>query len=171
MADVPPKQDGSLTTESTVYITYIASTPERVWDALTASEFTRQYFFGRGVESDWRQGSPWLLRKPDGGVDVQGVVRESDRPRKLVLSWNVVGIPQMQGLPEAIVSYEIEAVSTSVVRLTMTEAHPTPIPAYLLEGGRKGWPMILSGLKSVIEIGKPLDFPLPKPPEPSKSSQ
>jgi hypothetical protein len=46
----------------------------------------------------------------------------------------------------------------------MTEAHPTPIPAYLLEGGRKGWPMILSGLKSLLETGRPLPIPTPQPP-------
>ena len=52
-----------------------------------------------------------------------------------------------------------------VVRLTMTEAHPTPIPAALLEGGRRGWPMILSGLKSLIETGKRLAIPVPQPPQ------
>ena len=55
-------------------------------------------------------------------------------------------------------------VGPAVVRLTMTEAHPTPIPAYLLEGGRTGWPMILSGLKSLLETGKPLPLPVPQAP-------
>ena len=63
------------------------------------------------------------------------------------------------------VTYEIEAAGEGVVRLTMTEAHPTPIPAYLLEGGRRGWPMILSGLKSLLETGKPLAIPVPQPPK------
>src|SRR4051812_3727834 len=133
-----------LTTESTIYVTYIASTPEKVWQALTSSEFTTQYFFGRRVESDWMKGSRWLLRKPDGAEDVFGEVRESDPPRRLVLSWNVAGFDA----PECVVSYEIESLGGETVRLTMTEAHPTPIAAFLLEGGRRGWPMILSGLKS-----------------------
>jgi uncharacterized protein YndB with AHSA1/START domain len=154
-----------LTTESTVYVTYIASTPQKVWAALTASRFTKQFFFGRSVESDWKQGSPWLLRKPDGTSDVKGVVRECDPPHKLVVSWNVEGHPALQNLPESIVSYEIEPVGDKVVRLTMTEAHPTPIPAYLLEGGRRGWPMILSGLKSLLETGKPLEIPVPQRPQ------
>ena len=154
----------TLTTESTVYVTYIASTLEKVWAALTSSEFTTQYFFGRSVESDWKKGSPWRLRKPDGEVDVEGEVRECDPPRKLVLSWNLVSIEELRGLPETIVNYEIEPFGDALVRLTMTEAHPTPIPAYLLEGGRKGWPMILSGLKSLIETGKALAIPTPKPP-------
>lgn len=155
--------DDRLTTESTVYVTYIASTPEKVWAALTSAEFTRQYFFGRTVESDWKTGSPWLLRKPDGTPDVQGVVRESDPPHKLVVSWNVVQ-EKFKDLPECVVTYEIEAVG-GAVRLTMTEAHPTPIPAYLLDGGRRGWPMILSGLKSLLETGKPLPLPVPQPPK------
>lgn len=154
--------DSDLTTESTVYVTYIASTPERIWAALTSGEFTRQYFFGRSVESDWKQGSPWLLRKPDGTADVSGEVRESDPPRKLVVSWRVVAFPD---LPECIVSYELELAGEGVVRLVMTEAHPTPIAAHLLEGGRRGWPMILSGLKTLLETGRPLAIAPPQPPK------
>lgn len=154
----------TLTTESTVYVTYIASTSAKVWEALTSAEFTKRYFFGRTVESDWKVGSPWMLRKTDGAADVTGEVRESDPPRRLVVSWNVEGPAEMRNLSECIVRYEIEAVGDAVVRLTMTEEHPTPIPAHLLEGGRRGWPMILSGLKSLLETGKSLNIPTPKPP-------
>jgi uncharacterized protein YndB with AHSA1/START domain len=157
--------EADLTTESTLYVTYIASTPRKVWAALTSSEFTTQYFFGRSVESDWKEGSPWILRKPDGTADVRGVIREGDPPRRLVVSWNVDGPEELKDLPESIVTYELEVVGEGVVRLTMTEAHPTPIPAYLLEGGRRGWPMILSGLKSLLETGKPLDIRVPQPPK------
>jgi len=153
-----------LTTESTVYVIYIAAAPEKVWEALTSSEFTTKYFFGRSVESEWKQGSPWILRMPDGRVDVKGEVRESDPPRKLMVTWNVDWLEPK--LPECIVSYEIEPVGENLVRLTMTEAHPTPIPAHLLEGGRKGWPMILSGLKSLLETGRALAIPVPRPPKP-----
>jgi uncharacterized protein YndB with AHSA1/START domain len=156
--------DERMTTESTVYVIYIASTAHKVWAAPTSSEFTTQYFFGGSVESDWKTGSPWNLRRPDGAIDVRGVVRASEPPRKLVLSWSVVGQEKFKDLPECIVSYEIEDVGASTVRLTVIEAHPAPIPAYLLEGGRKGWPMILSGLKSLLETGKPLALPVPQPP-------
>lgn len=154
----------SLTTESTVYVTYIASTSETIWNSLTSAEFTRQYFFGRSVESDWQVGSPWKLVKPDGTADVIGEVRESEPPRKLVLSWRMDN-EQLRHLPECIVSYELEPAGDGVARLTMTEAHPTPIPAHLLEGGRRGWPMILSGLKSLLETGKPLAIATPQPPQ------
>lgn len=152
-----------LTTQSTIYVIYIGAPPEEVWAALTSSKFTTKYFFGRTVESDWRKGSPWLLRMPDGRIDVKGEVRECDPPRRLTVSWNIDWAPTK--LPEAVVTYEIEPVGENLVRLAMTEAHPAPIPADLLEGGRKGWPMILSGLKSVLETGHPLNIPLPQPPK------
>jgi uncharacterized protein YndB with AHSA1/START domain len=159
--------EAELTTESTVYVSYIASSPRNVWAALTSSEFTSQYFFGRSVESDWKEGSTWILRKPDGTVDVTGVVRESDPPLKLVVSWNVGGVEGREVFPESIVTYELEVAGEGVVRLTMSEAHPTPIPAHLLEGARRGWPMILSGLKSLLETGRPLAIRVPQPPKES----
>src|SRR5882757_4823555 len=110
-----------LTTESTMYVIYIAAAPDKVWAALTSSQFTTQYFFGRSVESDWKKGSPWILRMPDGRVDVKGEVRESDPPRKLVVSWTVDWHEDLRKLPESIVSYEIVPVGERVVRLTMSE--------------------------------------------------
>ena len=152
-----------LTTESTVYVIYIAASPESVWAALTSSEFTQKYFFGRSIESDWQKGSPWILGMPDGRVDIKGEVRESEAPRKLAVSWNVDWSETKY--PESIVTYEIENAGDNLVRLTMTEAHPIPIPAYLLEGGRRGWPMIFSSLKSLLETGRPLNIALPQPPK------
>jgi uncharacterized protein YndB with AHSA1/START domain len=153
-----------LTAQETVYVTYIATTPERCWAALISSDFTTQYFFGRTVESDWKSGSEWILRMPDGRVDVKGRVVESDPPRKLVVTWNIGWIEELKKLPEAIVTYEIEPMG-EVVRLTMTESHPTPIPDHMLEGGRRGWPVILCGLKSLLETGRVPKIPAPQPPK------
>ncbi|MBV9111106.1 MAG: SRPBCC family protein [Gemmatimonadetes bacterium] len=151
------------TTESTLYVTYIAAAPERVWEALTSAAFTERYFFGRRAESSWQPGADWCLRMPDGRIDVAGKVREADPPRRLSLSWRVEAMPDV---PECIVTYTIEPVGTEMVRLTMEEAHPTAIPAELLQGGRRGWPMILSGLKTLLETGRPLPLPIPGPPAP-----
>ncbi|HEX8906762.1 MAG TPA: SRPBCC family protein [Longimicrobiaceae bacterium] len=154
------------TTQSTVYVIYIAAAPERVWEALTSGEYTRKYFFGRRIESDWKPGSKWALWMPDGRVDVRGKVLEADPPRRLSLGWRVEWVEEMRHLPECIVTWTIEPVGDAMVRLTMEEAHPTPIPEELLEGGRQGWPMILSGLKTLLETGRPLpDFPVPQPPK------
>jgi uncharacterized protein YndB with AHSA1/START domain len=153
-----------LTTESTIYVTYIRASAEKVWDALTSADFTKQFFFGQSVESDWREGSPWRLRKADGEISVTGVVREAKRPHTLVLTWNVPH-PE-QKFPECIVSYEIADAGEHGVRLTLTEAHPTPIPRAWLAGGREGWPKIISGLKTLLETGVPLNIPMPQQEKP-----
>ncbi|MFZ0496838.1 MAG: SRPBCC domain-containing protein [Methylocella sp.] len=121
-------------------------------------------FFGRTVDSDWKSGSEWILRLPGGRVDVKGRVVESDPARKLAVTWNTGWIEKLKKPPEAIVTYEIEPMG-EVVRLTMTESHPAPIPDYMLEGGRRGWPVILRGLKSLLETGRLPKIPAPQPPD------
>ncbi len=157
----------------TIYVTYIASTPERVWEALTSGELTKQYFFGRRVESDWRTGSSWTMRMEDGTVDVEGSVLESDPPRRLSLTWNVnldahpgmskEWLEEARALPQTIVTYEIDPFGDAM-RLTMTEDHAGLVPEKFLEGGRTGWPIILSGLKTLLETGCPLRIPTPGTP-------
>ena len=148
----------------TVYVTYIATTPEKVWDALTQSEFTRQYFFGRSIEIEPRAGGSFILRMPDGRVDVKGRVVTWDPPHRLAVTWRVDWIEDMRDLPECLVSYDI-AQAGDAVRLTMTEAHQWEVPDDLLSGGRAGWPAILSSLKSVLETGKPLSIRMEPPKE------
>jgi uncharacterized protein YndB with AHSA1/START domain len=148
----------------TVYVTYIASTPERVWDALTQSEFTKQYFFGRSIELEPRAGGAFILRMPDGRVDVKGKVVTWDPPHRLALTWLVDWIEDMRDLPECLVSYDIVQAGDAV-RLTMTEAHQWDVPDDLLSGGRAGWPAILSRLTSVLETGKPLSIRMEPPKE------
>ena len=155
MAEFKPK---------TVYVTYITSTPERVWDALTQSEFTKQYFFGRSIEIEPRAGGAFILRMPDGRVDVRGKVVTWDPPHRLALTWLVDWIEDMRDLPECLVSYDIVQAGDAV-RLTMTEAHQWDVPDDLLSGGRAGWPAILSSLKSVLETGKPLSIRMEPPKE------
>ena len=127
-------------TPDTIYVTYIATTPERVWEALTSAEFTTQYFFGRRIQSDWKVGSHWSLLTQDGAVDVQGKVLVGDQPRLLEVSWHVEGNEEARRLPYCRVRYQIEPLGDTV-RLTMTEIHDDPIEAKYLEGGRQGWPM------------------------------
>ena len=70
----------------TVYVTYIAATPEKVWQALTSAEFTRKYFWERSVEIEAKRGGRFALILPDGRVNVKGKVIEYDPPRKLVVT-------------------------------------------------------------------------------------
>ena len=146
----------------TVYVTYIASTPEKVWEALTSADFTRQYFFGRSIEIEPEVGGAFILRMPDGRVDVKGRVAEWSPPRRLAVTWTVDWIPEMRGLPECLVSYDIEPAGETV-KLTLTEAYSWDVPEALLTGGRSGWPAILSSLKSVLETEKPLAIRMEPP--------
>ena len=146
----------------TVYVTYIAAPPEKVWQALTASEFTRRYFWDRTVEIEPRQGGAFTLRLPDGRINVQGKVVDWDPPRKLTITWQVAWPEEFRKLPECLVSYEI-AQAGEAVRLTMTESHSWDVPEAILSGGRTGWPAILSSLKSLLETGKPLSITMAPP--------
>jgi uncharacterized protein YndB with AHSA1/START domain len=138
----------------TVYVIYIASTPEKVWEALTSAEFTRQYFSGRSVEIEPKVGGSFVMRMPDRRFDVKGRVVEWDPPRRLSATW-AVDFEEFRELPESLVTYDIEPMGESV-KLTMTEAFQWEVPDAILAGGRQGWPFILSSLKSVLETGKPI---------------
>lgn len=139
----------------TVYTIYIASTPEKVWEALTSAEFSRQYFFGNSVEVEPRVGGAFIVRTPDGALHIWGDVMECDPPRRLSVTFNVNWPALIDKLGPTLVTYEIEQVGEAV-KLTMSEGHDRPLSDDILEGGRQGWPAILSGLKSVLETGKPL---------------
>ena len=150
---------------NTVYVTYIASTPEKVWEALTGAEFTRQYFFGHSIEVEAEVGGRFILRAPDGSVHMSGRVIEYDPPRRLATTWRVEGMEAFRELPKSLVTYEIEPMGGSV-KLTMTEAHQWDIPDAILAGGRQGWPFILSSLKSILETGKPIEVGVKMGPPP-----
>lgn len=151
-----------ITPPDTIYITYIRATPQQVWDALTQSAFTTQFFFGRTVESTWTKGAPWRLVMPDGKTDVDGEVLIADPPRKLQVSWRVDWLEEARKLEPAIVTYDIQPMG-DVVKLTMTQHNSSPVPRKFVESGVQGWSIILSSLKSLLETGKPIVVK-PKPP-------
>jgi uncharacterized protein YndB with AHSA1/START domain len=148
---------------ATVYTIYIASTPEKVWQALTSAEFSRKYFFGNAVEVDLRVGGAYIVRTPDGALHISGEVIECDPPRKLTMTFNVNWPALIEKLGPTLVSYEIEPAGDAV-RLTMTESHDRPLSDDILSGGRQGWPAILSSLKSVLETGRAPDIKMGPPP-------
>jgi uncharacterized protein YndB with AHSA1/START domain len=146
----------------TVYTIYIASTPEKLWQALTTAEFSRQYFFGFAVEMETRVGGSFIVRAPDGSTHIDGEVLACDPPRKLSVTWNVNWPGLVEKLGQTVVTYEI-AQTGGAVRLTMTESHERELSEDILSGGRSGWPAILSSLKSVLETGKPLAIKMEPP--------
>jgi uncharacterized protein YndB with AHSA1/START domain len=146
----------------TIYTIYIASTPEKVWQALTTAEFSRQYFFGFAVEMETRVGGSFIVRAGDGSSHIDGEVLACDPPRKLSVTWNVNWPGLVEKLGQTVVTYEI-ALAGDAVRLTMTESHERELPEDILSGGRAGWPAILSSLKSVLETGRPLAVKMEPP--------
>jgi len=145
-----------------VYTIYIASTPERVWEALTSAEFSRKYFFGNAVEVDLKVGGAYVVRTPDGALHISGEVIECDPPRKLTMTFNVNWPELIERLGPTLVTYEIEQAGDAV-KLTMLQSHDRPIDDDILSGGREGWPAILSSLKSVLESGNPLAIKMQPP--------
>ena len=135
-----------------VYTIYIASTPEKVWQALTSAEFSRKYFSGNAVEVDLRVGGAFIVRTPDGALHIKGEVIECDPPRRLTVTFNVNWPALIEKLGPTLVTYEIEPAGDAV-KLTLIQSHDRPISDDILSGGRAGWPAILSGLKSLLETG------------------
>ena len=138
-----------------VYVTYIDSTPEKVWDALLDPEMTRRYWGRHRNASDWQAGSSWEHQDYDDAavVDIVGKVVESEPPRRLVLTW---AAPAEAGDPSkhSRVTFEIEPAYGSV-RLTVTHDELEP-DSEMLRGISFGWPAVLSSLKTLLETGNPL---------------
>lgn len=136
-----------------VYVTYIKSTPQKVWDALTTAEFTKQYWGCENI-SDWKKGSIWeSLVSHDGSRSkkITGTVLESSPPARLVFTWSEPSNPE----DESVVAYDIEKLD-DLVRLTVTHGK---FKAGSLMPGRiaNGWPRVLSSLKTFLETGTAID--------------
>jgi uncharacterized protein YndB with AHSA1/START domain len=145
-----------------VYTIYIASTPEKVWEALTSAEFSRKYFFGLAVEMEPRVGGAFVVRNPDGSTHISGEVFEYDPPNRLTITWNVNWPALVEKLGPTLVTYESEQAGEAV-KLTLSQSHERPISDDILSGGREGWSAILSSLKSLLETGKPLVIKMQPP--------
>ena len=134
--------------DSFVYVIFIESTPEKVWQALTEGAFSRRYWAGRRIESDWQKGSPVRLYVEDGQeVELEGEVLEYDPPRRLSYTWSC---RDASASADSAVTFELQPVGGSV-RLTVTHL---PLDAH--DPARQGWSAILSSLKSYLEAGRPL---------------
>jgi uncharacterized protein YndB with AHSA1/START domain len=145
-----------------VYTIYIASAPEKVWQALTSAESSRKYFFGLAVEMEPRVGGAFVVRNPDGSVHISGEVFEHQPPHRLTITWNVNWPALIEKLGPTLVTYEIEQAGEAV-KLTLVQSHERPISDDILSGGREGWPAILSSLKSMLETGEALVIKMQPP--------
>ncbi|MHC2256355.1 uncharacterized protein YndB with AHSA1/START domain [Bradyrhizobium embrapense] len=145
-----------------VYAIYIAATPEKVWQALTTAELSRQYFSGNAVEVDLRVGGAYIVRTPDGAMHISGEVIECDPLRRLTVTFNVNWPQLVEMLGPTLVTWEIEQAGDGV-KLTLLQSHDRPISDDILSGGRTGWPAILSSLKSLMETGRAMVIPMQPP--------
>ena len=137
-----------------VYVTYISSTPDKIWDAIVKGEIARQYWGHENV-SDWKPGSKWEHRSSDKErtLKLVGKVVESSPPRRLVLTW-AFPADAAHEKRHSRVTFEIEPIA-GVVRLTVTHDQLEP-GSEMLQGIMKGWPKVLSSLKSLLETGRAL---------------
>ncbi|HEX4158798.1 MAG TPA: SRPBCC family protein [Rhizomicrobium sp.] len=136
-----------------VYVTYIRTTPEKLWQALTDSEFNRKYWFGCYQESEWKQGAEWKILGSDGRLYDSGEVLEIDPPRRLVLKWRNEWLPELKADGWSRCVFEIET-DGELTKLSVT--HTTERPSLFIEKVSTGWPKILSSLKTLLETGRAL---------------
>lgn len=135
-----------------IYTTYIKTTPEKLWAAITNPEFQRQYWFGVIHETDWKAGSPWRMVYPDGRVTDSGEVLEIDPPKRLVLKWLNEWSEELKAEGYSRCTMEIEAMDNAV-KFTVTHTIERT-NSKLIGAVSGGWPRILSNLKSLLETGQ-----------------
>ena len=138
-----------------VYVTYIRTTPEKLWRALIEPEFTRKFWVDTVQECDWKVGSTWKLMVPDGRVADDGQVVEIDPPRKLALTWQNHLFPEMTAEGFSRMTYELEA-KGETVKLTLTHTMDMR-DSKTIKAVSNGWPHLLASLKSLLETGESLE--------------
>lgn len=135
-----------------VYVTFIRTTPERLWSALTDPNFMKEYWFGVHFKTEWKAGAPWEMLYPDGRVTDAGEIVEFDPPKRIVLKWRHELRPELKAEGFARCTIELEPVSDAV-KLTITHTMDCA-ESKLIQAVSGGWPRILSNLKSLLETGQ-----------------
>jgi uncharacterized protein YndB with AHSA1/START domain len=134
-----------------VYVTYIRTTPEKLWSALTDAEFMKQYWFGTHCESKWTAGSPWNMISGTGQILDAGEILEAEPPRRLVIRWRHQNKPELNAEGDSQCTMELEAIGPAV-KLSITHSIERD-PSKFIAAVSGGWPKILSNLKSLLETG------------------
>jgi uncharacterized protein YndB with AHSA1/START domain len=143
-----------------VYVTYIRTTPEKLWSALTEQEFMKQYWFGTYCESQWTAGSSWKHVVSDGQIFDTGEIVEAQPPRRLVIRWRNQHKPELNAEGDSLCAMELEPTGPAV-KLTITHTIERE-PSKLIDAVSGGWPKVISNLKSLLESGSTvLEEPYP----------
>jgi len=141
-----------MASSSYVYVIYIRSPQQKVWDALTNPEFQKQYWFGGHQESDWKKGSSWKMFMPEHGLTDSGEILESDPPNRVVIKWRNEFRPHLkeEGWSRCVMELSREADLTKLMLTHSIEKEDSQ----LICAVSGGWPRILSSLKSYLETGR-----------------
>ena len=135
-----------------VYVTYIRTTQEKLWSALTTDvEFMKQYWFGMHCESQWVQGSSWKMLTSDGQITDAGEILEAEPPRRLVIRWHHERNPELKAEGQSLCTFELEP-SGSAVKLSISHVIERDQSKFIAAVSG-GWPRIISNLKSLVETG------------------
>ena len=134
-----------------IYVTYIRTTREKLWSALTDAEFMKQWWFGNHCESQWTPGSSWKNVYPDGRVTDSGEILEAEPPRRLVIRWEHQDKPELKAEGASRCTMELESCGPAV-KLSITHSLERE-PSKLIEAVSGGWPKVISNLKSLLETG------------------
>jgi len=137
-----------------VYVTYVRTTPAKLWQALREPEFTRQYWSETWLDCQWVPGASWKLMIPDGRVGDSGEVVEIEPERRLVLTWQNQFMPDLKAEGYSRLTIDLEQQGESV---KLTLVHEMEMPdSKLIAGVSTGWPHILASLKTLLETGSSL---------------
>ena len=134
-----------------VYVTYIRTTPEKLWQALTTAQFMQQYWLGVHAEADWKTGGAWKLILPDGRVGDTGEILACEAPKHLKIRWRNEFVPELKAEGWSLCTMDLEP-AHDAVKLTITHTADKP-GSKLIQAVSGGWPQILSNLKSLLETG------------------
>jgi uncharacterized protein YndB with AHSA1/START domain len=148
-----------------LYVTYIRTSPEKLWSALTTEEFTRQYWLGARCVSDWKPGSSWKLMFDDGRLADSGEIVECLPPKRLAIKWRNEWSEEIKAEGYSLCTFDIETmpdVSPQSVKLTVTHSIERAESRFI-GAVSSGWPIILSNLKSLLETGTVIKASKAKP--------
>lgn len=143
-----------------VYVTFIKTTPEKLWAALTDPEMNKHYWFGAHQESAWTAGSPWAIKFDDGRVADAGEIVEIEKHKRIVIKWRNEWKPEYKAEGYSRCTIDIESVDDAM-KLTLKHSIDHAEGKFITDGVSGGWPRILSNLKSLLETGEVVLKPKP----------
>jgi uncharacterized protein YndB with AHSA1/START domain len=138
-----------------VYVTYIRTTRQKLWQALFDPEFTRKYWCETWQDCEWKAGASWRLMIPDGRIGDSGEIVEIEPERRLVLTWRNEFKPELRAEGYSRLTYELEEMGESVKLTLIHEIDKGD--SKLIDAVSNGWPHILASLKSLVETGESLE--------------